>query len=219
MLTTAGADAEKVSQVIDAFRAGGGENKPVVLQAALSWATTEQEALAEAMHQWAGCTIGGEVAWDLRRPADFDLVARTVCEGDLRETLPVSESLAFHEDWIGELLELDVAELHLHQVGSNQMGFIETFGDEVLPALKAEPGARAEISPTMVETRNRTAPTQGASAYRQGEKPGPQTGEVQVREAGPEAMRTSPKRRWTKADQASDESFPASDPPAANRFD
>lgn len=33
-----------------------------------------------------------------------------------------------------------------------------------------------------------------------------------VRSAGPEAMRDPPKE-WTKVDEASDESFPASDPP------
>lgn len=36
----------------------------------------------------------------------------------------------------------------------------------------------------------------------------------QVRSAGPDAMRDGTKRDWDKADQASDESFPASDPPA-----
>ena len=36
---------------------------------------------------------------------------------------------------------------------------------------------------------------------------------AQVREAGPEAMRDPTSRRWSKTDQASDESFPASDPP------
>lgn len=36
----------------------------------------------------------------------------------------------------------------------------------------------------------------------------------QVRDAGPESMQTSPRREWTKVDEASDESFPASDPPA-----
>lgn len=37
---------------------------------------------------------------------------------------------------------------------------------------------------------------------------------AQVRNAGPEAMADPPKHAWTKEDQASDESFPASDPPA-----
>lgn len=35
-----------------------------------------------------------------------------------------------------------------------------------------------------------------------------------VRDAGPEAMRDTPRRRWSAVDEASDESFPASDPPA-----
>lgn len=37
--------------------------------------------------------------------------------------------------------------------------------------------------------------------------------EAPVRSAGPEAMRDPP-RKWDDVDQASDESFPASDPPA-----
>jgi hypothetical protein len=38
-------------------------------------------------------------------------------------------------------------------------------------------------------------------------------GRSRVRSAGPEAMRDPPDH-WDKVDQASDESFPASDPPA-----
>lgn len=34
-----------------------------------------------------------------------------------------------------------------------------------------------------------------------------------VRDAGPQAMADAPERAWSKEDQASDESFPASDPP------
>ena len=37
---------------------------------------------------------------------------------------------------------------------------------------------------------------------------------AQVRDAGPEAMADKPKRDWSEADEVSDESFPASDPPA-----
>ena len=39
-------------------------------------------------------------------------------------------------------------------------------------------------------------------------------GNAHVRDAGPEAMRDKPRREWQKTDEASDESFPASDPPA-----
>ena len=39
-----------------------------------------------------------------------------------------------------------------------------------------------------------------------------------VRPAGPEAMRDPPER-WGKVDEASDESFPASDPPAVKHVD
>lgn len=38
-----------------------------------------------------------------------------------------------------------------------------------------------------------------------------------VRNAGPDAM-ASDSPKWSKIDEASDESFPASDPPASNRF-
>ncbi len=58
-----------------------------------------------------------------------------------------------------------------------------------------------------------------APAFKDRQKPGPKEAEVQIRPAGPEAMRDRPRRPWKPEDEASDESFPASDPPAANRFD
>lgn len=57
------------------------------------------------------------------------------------------------------------------------------------------------------------------AAFRDGEAVGPEDSDIQIRPAGPEAMRDRPDREWRAEDEASDESFPASDPPAANRFD
>ena len=61
--------------------------------------------------------------------------------------------------------------------------------------------------------------TPHATAFKEKAKPGHEEDPVQVRPAGPEAMRSQVKREWKVEDEASDESFPASDPPAANRFD
>ncbi|MGV3650500.1 MAG: hypothetical protein ACO1OK_03690 [Devosia sp.] len=52
-----------------------------------------------------------------------------------------------------------------------------------------------------------------ASAMRNGIKPGPAPSPTQVRPSGPDAMRDKP-ADWDKTDESSDESFPASDPPA-----
>ncbi len=39
-------------------------------------------------------------------------------------------------------------------------------------------------------------------------------GNSRIRDAGPNAMRDGSKSDWTKTDEESDQSFPASDPPA-----
>jgi hypothetical protein len=49
-------------------------------------------------------------------------------------------------------------------------------------------------------------------AFATGQEPGENV--AKVRDAGPHAMADKPQREWAKEDQASDESFPASDPPA-----
>lgn len=52
----------------------------------------------------------------------------------------------------------------------------------------------------------------GARAAFADDQPG--TDHTAVRDAGPEAMRDPPATGWTAVDEASDQSFPASDPPA-----
>ena len=57
-----------------------------------------------------------------------------------------------------------------------------------------------------------------APALRHGGAHGAVGNSGNVRPAGPGAMRDPPKE-WTKVDEASDESFPASDPPAVKHVD
>jgi coenzyme F420-dependent glucose-6-phosphate dehydrogenase len=133
-LLTVGGEASKVEKVVRAFREAGGAGKPVHIQHGLSWAKTEAEALAQAMDQWAPAVVGGEVLWDLRRPSDFDRVARFVTEEAVRAAVAVSHDLGQHLAQIAALQAIGDT-VHLHCVGRNQAEFIDTFGAKVLPQL------------------------------------------------------------------------------------
>ena len=132
-----GGKAGDVRKRIDAFREGGGEGKPVVIQTALCWAPTDEEAMALAMDQWTWAVVGGDAAWDLRRPQDFDAASSHASEDDMRKLLPVSASLDRHVEELASLIDLGISELHLLQVGRNHEAFLDTFGGRVLPQLRA----------------------------------------------------------------------------------
>jgi coenzyme F420-dependent glucose-6-phosphate dehydrogenase len=135
-LITVQASPEQLGGVVEAFRRGGGEGRPMFLQVALAWAQSEAEAEAEAIHQWGPNAVGGEAQWDLRRPQDFDAVSRFVTADDIRKSVLVSADLGRHRAWLSEYAEIGFAEIYLHQVGRQQLSFIDAFGEHVLPALR-----------------------------------------------------------------------------------
>lgn len=136
-LLTTGGNAKAVKRVVDAFRENGGEGKPVHVQHAVCWAPDEEEAVAAAIDQWGPVAAGGEVNWTLNQPGQFDTLGRFVTEDAIRTGIAVSADLGRHRQWIADLMALDVSAVHLHCVGRNQTAFIDAFGANVLPALRA----------------------------------------------------------------------------------
>lgn len=135
-LLTTGDDLEVLHRVIDAFRANGGEGKPIHVQTALSWARTDEEAVAQALDQWAPMVIGGEASWDLRRPSDFDLVGQLVTREKIARCVMISADPGHHAERIAQIAALGVDTIHLHNVGRNQEWFIDVFARHVLPQLR-----------------------------------------------------------------------------------
>jgi probable non-F420 flavinoid oxidoreductase len=132
-LITVNQPVDVLRRVIDAFRDGGGDHKPVHLQVHLSWADDEDAALAIAHDQWRTNVFGPDIAWDLDLPARFDDAARSVRPDDLRGPVLVSADPDRHVKWLLELAELGVDALYLHHVGQEQEPFIEIFAERVLP--------------------------------------------------------------------------------------
>lgn len=135
MITVVG-PRESMRRMIDAFRRGGGEGKPIYLQAQLSYAKTEEEALRGAWEQWRTVKLPSPVLSDLRLPAQFDAIGEGVRPDEVKEKMRVSASIQQHIDWLAEDVEMGFEEINLHCVHREQQEwFIDVFGERVLPGV------------------------------------------------------------------------------------
>ncbi len=126
---------EELKQVVEAFRRGGGEGKPMYLQVHLAYAKDETEARQGAYEQWRTNIFESAVLSELRTPQQFDAAAQMVQPEELNGHVRISSDLERHLDWLQRDIELGFTTIQLHQVSRDQRLFIDTFGEYVLPRL------------------------------------------------------------------------------------
>ena len=139
-IITVGAPEEKIDGIFAKFEEGAREagrdpsTMPRILQLHLSWAPTDEEALANAMTEWPN---GGMKfpKQDIRSPFDFEQMARLVQPEDFEGRLVISADPEAHRAQIQRFLDLGFDQVYLHNVGRNQAEWIEVFGRAVLPKL------------------------------------------------------------------------------------
>jgi probable non-F420 flavinoid oxidoreductase len=135
-LITVNQEPSRLRTVLQAFRDGGGEGKPAYLQVHLSWAPTDEEALALAHEQWAANVFGAPLCWDLELPEQFDEAARYVRADDVRDSVLVSADPRWHLDRLHEFAGLGFDGVWIHHVGREQRRFLDVFAEHVVPALR-----------------------------------------------------------------------------------
>ncbi|MDF2826354.1 MAG: flavin-dependent oxidoreductase, F420-dependent methylene-tetrahydromethanopterin reductase [Mycobacterium sp.] len=133
-LITVNQPADKLRRVLDAYRGAGGRG-PARLQIHLSWAPTDDEALAIAHDQWRNNVVGPPVSWDIESVEAFDVIGETVAPEQMHKSVLISSDLGRHAAWLHEYLEQGWDELYLHFVGQQQSAYIDAFGEHVLPQL------------------------------------------------------------------------------------
>jgi coenzyme F420-dependent glucose-6-phosphate dehydrogenase len=140
-MITVGAPLEKIGGLFDRFAEGAREAgkdpdvMPRVLQLHLSWAPTDEEALANAMTEWPNGGMKFAKA-DIRSPHDFAAMARLVRPEDFAGRMVISADPDVHRAEIQRYVDLGFDRVYLHNVGRNQRDWIKVFGEQVLPALR-----------------------------------------------------------------------------------
>ncbi|SFK34009.1 F420-dependent oxidoreductase, G6PDH family [Cellulomonas sp. KH9] len=139
-IITVGAPLEKISGLFGKFAEGARESgkdpdtMPKVLQLHLSWAPTDEEALANAMHEWPNGGMKFPKA-DIRSPFDFEQMAKLVRPEDFTGRMVISADPDVHRAEIQKYVDLGFDRIYLHNVGRNQREWIEVFASDVLPKL------------------------------------------------------------------------------------
>jgi coenzyme F420-dependent glucose-6-phosphate dehydrogenase len=141
-LITVGAPESKIEMIFEKCREGCIEagNDPLkfryILQLHLSWADTYEDALQNAMVEWPN---GGMKfpKQDIRSPLDFEQMAKLVRPEDFEGRMLISADPEDHRAYIQKFIDMGFDQVYLHNVGRDQARWIEVFGRDVLPKLRA----------------------------------------------------------------------------------
>lgn len=128
-------------QVIEGWREGGGEGKPVHLQVHVSFAQSRRRALDVAHHYWATNVFPPAVMWELSAPEQFEAAAEHVRPEDMTDAVVIADDTAEIAERLQRLAEAGFEDIYLHQVGRmpEQERFIDAMATDVLPAMRAGP--------------------------------------------------------------------------------
>ena len=139
-IITLGAPVDKIAGIFAKFdegaRSAGKDpsTMPKILQLHLSWAPTDEEAMANALTEWPNGGMKFPKA-DIRSPYDFEQMAKQVRIEDFQGRMLISSDPDVHRAAIQGFLDIGITHIYLHNVGRNQEEWIKLFGRDVLPKL------------------------------------------------------------------------------------
>jgi probable non-F420 flavinoid oxidoreductase len=142
-LATINQPHDHLREMIAAYREAGGRGR-LILQLHLSYDPDADRALTLAHEQWRSNVFPPPLVWDLDTPEAFEQASAHVTPQDMTGFVRVSADLGQHAAWIAEYVELGFDEIYLHHVGQEQKGFLDAFGEHVLPQLGSAAPAVAD---------------------------------------------------------------------------
>ncbi len=140
-IITVGAADDKLRMLLERFDKGALDagkdprTMPRILQVHVSWAATDEAATDQAVKEWPNGGMNFPKA-DIRNPEDFEAMQRIVRPENFKGRVLMSADLDKHREHLQHFIDVGFTELYIHNVGLNQVEFIEAYGKEVIPNLK-----------------------------------------------------------------------------------
>ncbi|MGE5275266.1 MAG: TIGR03557 family F420-dependent LLM class oxidoreductase [Verrucomicrobiota bacterium] len=128
---------------VDAFLAAGGRG-PRYGQLTVCWARTEAEARRTALEWWPNAGLQGPLSQELALPSHFEEAAAMVTEDAVAEVVPCGPDLDSHLEEIRSFADAGFDHVYVHQIGPDQAGFLDAYGDVLAEARRLEVRAPVE---------------------------------------------------------------------------
>jgi coenzyme F420-dependent glucose-6-phosphate dehydrogenase len=135
-LITVGVDTRALRRNVEAFRRGGGRNKPLKLQLSFAYAASERAALQLARDRWPHAALEPSHLADLPTPEHFDRATASLTAEDLRGHLRVTDDVSRVRGWVEESLALGFDEIYLSPIVEDVIAFVSEVGERVVPHLR-----------------------------------------------------------------------------------
>ena len=105
-----------------------GEEIPLVLAAG----KPEDEARRIARERWPNAALPGDLSQELERPEHFEQAAQLVREEDVAGTVVCGPDPEPYRRTIADYAAAGLDNVHIHQIGTDQEGFVRFAGRELL---------------------------------------------------------------------------------------
>jgi G6PDH family F420-dependent oxidoreductase len=132
--------------VIQAFEEAGGQDKPRIGQVHVCWADDEASARKTALEWWPNTVAGGNLPWELPLPSHFEDATAWADEDAIAEEIVCGPDPERHVAAIMEFAEAGYDHIYFHQVGPDQLDFIDFAERELLPRLAEQGIGQAKSS-------------------------------------------------------------------------
>lgn len=130
-LITVATTRDRMREVAEAFRDGGGGRKPLWLQVALSYAPTDEACEQIAWRTWRHAALPSPLLADLETPAQFDRATSGADGAAVLRSVRASADVERQVAWLQEDAAMGFTRIYLHNVNTDHDLFFDTLAPRV----------------------------------------------------------------------------------------
>ena len=122
-------------EIVQKFDESGGSGKPKYGQMTVCWANSKDEAKKTAFENWPNVLVEGAASQELPLPSHFEQLVEDRDADDIEGTIPLGPDADEYLEQLGEYDKAGYTHVCVHQIGSDQKGFLEFAKSELIPKL------------------------------------------------------------------------------------